>query len=88
MVTRTEQKPNSNALDGLKTSGLDGLLYLALDVIEPIGPLAAQALWMAQPAASLFGRQREIAQLAQMLEAPDGVESIRRWLDDTNGQTD
>ncbi len=82
MVRRTEQKPNLNLEDDLKASGFDGLIHLALDVIEPVGPLAAQLLWMAQPAATLFGWQRTIAELAAMLEARDGAERVRRLLDD------
>jgi len=53
-----------------------------LDVIEPLGPLASQVLWVAQPAAGLFGMRDVVGDIAQALEAPDGVDRLRHQLDD------
>lgn len=60
--------------------GLSGALCLALDVLEPLGPLAAQLLWMAQPAAALFGWRQAVGGLAHALEEPGGVERLRQRL--------
>jgi hypothetical protein len=56
-----------------------GVLSL-LDVIEPVAPLAASALWVCQPLAHLFGLGPVIARVARDLEQPHGPESIRQRL--------
>jgi hypothetical protein len=57
----------------------DGVLSL-LDVIEPVAPLAANALWVCQPVAHLFGMGPVIARVARDLEQLHGTESIRQRL--------
>ena len=52
----------------------------ALDVLEPLGPLGAQLLWIAQPAARLFGGSAVVGALAQALEQPGGVEHLRQMM--------
>ncbi len=66
----------------LKRRGLTNALGVFLDVIEPLGVLGAQLLWIAQPTAGLFGGRDIIAGLARTLEQPDGVERLRALLDE------
>jgi hypothetical protein len=66
----------------VRARGLAGPLRLLLDVLEPLGPLGAQLLWAAQPVSGLFGAAQPVQQMAEMLEQPDGIEQLRRLLDD------
>jgi hypothetical protein len=67
----------------IRARGWGDALSTALDVLEPLGPLGAQVLWVAQPAARLVGGWGEmLGALAQALEQPGGVERLRRALDD------
>ncbi|MCA9913538.1 MAG: hypothetical protein KC496_09325 [Anaerolineae bacterium] len=65
--------------------GLGAFLLSALDVAEPIAPVLAQALWVMQPTVGLFGGASALAQLAETLEAPDGVAQLRQQLQETDG---
>jgi hypothetical protein len=67
----------------LHAARLDGLIGALLDAAEPLGPLGAQVLWVAQPTLGLLVPRDEIAALARMLEAPDGVARLREQLIET-----
>jgi len=67
--------------DRLRPAHLDGLLGALLDAVEPFGPLGAQMLWVAQPALGVFVPRGEVAALARLLDAPDGVAWLRARLD-------
>jgi len=56
------------------------LLLWLLDVVEPVGLLASQALWCAAPFAAALGQHRSLARLAQALETPEGRAALRRHL--------
>jgi hypothetical protein len=66
----------------MKERGLGGALRLTLDALEPLGPLGAQMLYVAQPALGLFGAGDALHRLAQALEEPGGIDRLRRLLDD------
>lgn len=66
----------------IKARGWGNAFSALLDVIEPLGPLGAQLLWVAQPAMGLFGLGNMLADIAQILETPGGVERLRRALDE------
>lgn len=69
-------------LEKVRARGWENALSLALDVLEPLGPLGAQLLWVAQPAARVIGGWGDaLTGLAQTLEEPGGVERLRRLLD-------
>ena len=53
-----------------------------LDVIGPIAPVLAQGLYAAQPLAGLWNGADALGELAELLEAPDGVDTLRRRLAD------
>lgn len=65
--------------------GLLGAVHLMLDVLEPLGPLGAQLLWVAQPAAGLFGGAKALGEIAEALEAPEGLDTLRQRLYDETG---
>ena len=69
-------------IDKLKVRGGVPLALLTLDVIEPIAPVLAQGLWMAQPLAGLWNGRQDLRDLAELLEAPDGIARLRRRLAD------
>jgi len=51
----------------------EGLGRVVTDSLRPLGPLAAQFLWLSQPGFALFGRSTEIAALAELLESEDDL---------------
>lgn len=57
-------------------------LLAALDALEPLGPLGAGALWVAQPALSAFLSRETVTRIAEALETPEGIEQLRRALED------
>lgn len=59
---------------------LGGLVEVLLEAAEPLGPLGAQVLWVAQPTLGLLVPRDEIASLARLLEAPQGVAWLRAQL--------
>lgn len=64
-----------------KARGLGGALGLALDILEPLGPLGAQAVWVAQPVLGLWIPRTALGELAEALDAPGGVERLRHMLE-------
>ena len=64
----------------LHAAHLDGLVGALLEAMEPLGPLGAQMLWVAQPTLGLWVPREEITTLAQRLEAPGGVAWLREQL--------
>ena len=65
-----------------KAQGWQDTLHTLLDIVEPIGPLAAQVLWVIQPVSRVLGADRAIHDLANALEEPEGIEQLRQRLDD------
>ena len=52
-------------------AGLAGLVESLRDGLQPLAPLAAQVLWVAQPTAALFGEADAVGALADLLEHPE-----------------
>jgi hypothetical protein len=69
----------------LRERGLGDMAALLLDVAEPFGPLGAQALWIAQPALSLFLPRQDIGEFAGLLDDPD---SMAWWRSELVGNSD
>jgi hypothetical protein len=65
-----------------KVRGWGEALSLVLDVLEPLGPLAAQLLWVAQPALGLMVPHNALDELARALDEPEGVARLRSLLED------
>jgi hypothetical protein len=52
-------------------AGLGDVSSAVMEALQPLAPLAAQLLWVAQPTFGLIGRGAAIGALAEMLEHPD-----------------
>ncbi len=65
----------------LKRLGLVDVSLLALDGLRPLGLLAGQLLWVAQPTLGLLADGDDIGALAEVLERPEGVDALRRELE-------
>lgn len=75
-------------IERIQARGLEQVFCTALDVLEPFGPLGAQFIWVAQPAANLIGRDlwgEALAALAEALEEPGGVARLRQRLEGKQG---
>jgi hypothetical protein len=70
----------------LRAMGLDGLAGTLLDAVEPLGPLGAQLLWVAQPTLGLVMPSDEIDGLARLLDEPDGFAWLRAELTGSTGE--
>lgn len=66
----------------VKMRGLTQALRVTLDALEPLGPLGAQLLYVMQPVLGLFGAQAAVDDIAQALEEPGGIDTVRGWLED------
>ena len=51
----------------LEAAGLGGLWGALRDGLKPLGPLAAQLIWFAQPGLALFGQSDPAGDLAALL---------------------
>jgi hypothetical protein len=69
-------------LQHIKARGLENILSAALDVLEPLGPLGAQAVWLLQPALGIFVSRTALDNIARALEEPDTLERLRSHLED------
>lgn len=67
-------------IQAVKSRGLTDALGLMLDVLEPLGALSAQVLWVVQPAAGVLAWRQAVGDIAQALEEPGGVERLRQQL--------
>ena len=74
-------------IEKIRARGWGDALSTALDILEPLGPLGAQLLWVAQPAAHWIGGWGDsLGELAQALEAPDGIERLREMLEQDDNE--
>lgn len=75
-------------IEHIQARGLTQAVCTALDVLEPFGPLGAQLIWVAHPAAHLIGRElwsEALTELAEALEEPGGVAQLRKRLEGQQG---
>jgi len=77
-----KQLHSSDWIDQAKQRGYGDALEVLLTAIEPIAPIIAQGLWVAQPLAGLLGQSTALQYLAETLEEPDGVIQLRQRLSD------
>jgi hypothetical protein len=71
----------------LRTARLDGVIGALLDAADPLGPLGAQLLWVAQPTLGLWVPRTEIDSLARWLDEPGGVARLRAHLIEPEDET-
>ena len=72
----------------LRAAHLDHAVGAALDLCEPLGPIGAQVLWVAQPTLGLFVPRGEVASLARLLESPGGLAWVRDQLTGQDSESD
>ena len=78
----TAKMTEAEWVQAVRVRGWEHAVSTALDVLEPLGPLGAQALWVAQPAAWLVGGWGDaLGTLATALEAPGGIQRLRQALE-------
>ncbi len=78
----TEQQPTPPEwVTQIQSRGLGDALGLALDVLEPLGVLGAQLIWVAQPVLGVWFNRDTVHSIAQILETPGEVEHIRHFLE-------
>lgn len=78
----SEQQPTPpDWVKQLQARGLGDALGLALDVLEPLGVLGAQLIWVAQPVLGVWFNRDTVRNIAQTLETPGEVEQIRHFLE-------
>jgi len=56
------------------------MLNMVFDIVQPLSPIVAQALWVAQPTLSVFTDAQRIGEWARLLETPEGVTELREQL--------
>lgn len=76
-----ENQNTQTLIQTLKARGWQNATRTMLDVIEPIAPLLSQFLWVLQPFSSVLGEQKVVAELAEALDTPAGIEALRQQLD-------
>jgi hypothetical protein len=69
-------------INDVKARGLGSPARTALDALGALGPLAAQALYVAQPLLRLLSGNVPLDELADALERPGGTARLRQWLDE------
>lgn len=82
ILLRMNDNDTPDWIDNLKARGLGGPLHIALDVLEPLGPLGAQLMWLTQPVLGLVVNTKTVNEIAEALETPDGIENLRRRLEE------
>ena len=65
-----------------KAHGRAPLLLSLLEAFEPLAPVLAQALLVAQPVANLWRAGEATRELAELLDEPAGLQALRRLLAD------
>lgn len=65
----------------IKANGWESSAVFVLDVLEPLGPLGAQVLWVLQPTLGALVPRDVLGDLATVLEDPDETADLRRQLE-------
>ncbi len=76
------QNEHSHWIEAAKRRGNAPFLLSLLDAIEPVAPVLAQGLLVAEPLALLWGGGGALRALSEQLEEPGGLEALRRSLAD------
>jgi hypothetical protein len=64
-------------IEQIKLRGMSNMLNLAFDVLEPVGPLAAQVLYVLQPALGFPVLRSAVEEIANALDEPGGLDVLR-----------
>ena len=77
-----QETESQDWINAVKARGWGSALTLALDALEPLGPLGAQLLWVTQPVLGLIVNRAALGDLAQRLETPGGIALLRQMLEE------
>lgn len=69
-------------VERIRRWGATSLVSALLDAGRPLAFLGGQALWVAQPALSVFMDAQRIADYARLLEQPEALDSLRARLEE------
>ncbi|MBK8024558.1 MAG: hypothetical protein IPK19_24800 [Chloroflexi bacterium] len=76
-------------IERIRRAGWGDTFLTVLDVIEPVGIVGAQMLYVIQPVARLIGdRHGDVSALARLLETPEGVATLRQMLASDRSEVD
>jgi hypothetical protein len=64
--------------------GLTAPAILVLETVKPLAYLGAQMLWAAQPFLNVWWQDKDLRDLALVLEDPTGVEAIIKRLESSS----
>jgi hypothetical protein len=81
MMPESQQTSPPEWVRQARGRGLGHALGVALDVLEPLGPLGAQLLFVVQPVLGLWLPREALDGLARALEAPGGMAALREQLE-------
>ncbi len=70
-------QPMKTWREQLHKLGLLDFAGLLLDVVEPLSPIGAQVLWVAQPTLGLLVESEKISAWAHLLEDPHTIARLR-----------
>jgi len=73
-------------IEHAKRRGGAPLLLTLLEAMEPLAPVLAQGLFVAQPLANLWPGGARLRELADLLEEPDGLRTLRYLLADERAE--
>ncbi len=76
------QSQVSRWIAAAKQRGGAPFLLTLLDTIEPLAPVLAQGLLVAEPWTNWWRRDGGLRELADLLEEPEGFKTLRRQLAD------
>lgn len=71
--------------EDLRAWRLVGVVDALLDSVGPLGVIGAQAMWTAQPILRRWLPDDEIAALAHLMDAPEGIAWLREQLSSEDG---
>ena len=73
-------------IERAKRRGGAPFLLILLEAFEPLAPVLAQGLLVAQPLANLWRGGAALGELAELLEEPEGLSELRALLADDGAE--
>lgn len=82
LMSKEPEHPNSISpwVQAIQQRGLAPSALFLLENFAAFAPILAQALWVFQPIAGIFGQHQPIQGLAQSLETPEGLQALQAAL--------
>ncbi|GAB5493958.1 MAG: hypothetical protein Phog2KO_41730 [Phototrophicaceae bacterium] len=77
-----KKRDTQSLINAIKLRGWQDATSSVLDIIEPIAPILSQFLWVVQPISTVLDADTIVSELAETLDTPQGIESLRQQLND------